>query len=285
MTLTFRADPKAARLLPLQVAAPDIEAWLLARDPQAIGSWRQWGMEEYARAFTAAQTAGFDVIDDLYFAIIDTVARGGTEADFAGLVTPTLRAKGWLGDDEGQIATRVRLIYDTNLRLARASGRWDHYQAGKGAAPYVRGVTVGDDRVRHPPKSPHADHRAFDGIVLPLDHPFVARYWTPISFRCRCKWVQMTRSQLARWRGGITPEDELAERAARIGEPMFAPPTAPMEVQLATMVAATNQGPRIPGRPDINPRATAQAGGDAFDAVLRASTLADVGRQLAAAGF
>lgn len=284
--MLFRADPKAKRLLPLQVKAPDIEAWLLARDPQAIGSWRDMGADEYARSFTAAQTAGYDVIDDLYFGIVDNVARGGTEQDFANLVTPILRDKGWLGGDANEIANRVRLIYDTNLRLARASGRWQHYQAGKQAAPYVRGITVGDERVRHPPKSKHSDHRAFDGIVLPLDHPFVAEYWTPLGFRCRCQWVQMTRSQLARWAGGITSEDDLARRRALIGPPMFASPALPIEFQLAGMVQASNtDASRIPGLPPVDPRAMKQKGGDAFDAVLRASSIDDIGRQLAAMGL
>lgn len=279
--MKFDAEtPPPRRLLPLQVAAPDILEWLLGLDPQAIGSWRELGQEEYARAFTAAQTAGYDIVDDLYFALVDNVARGGTEADFSKLVTPILRQKGWLGGDERQIASRVALIYDTNLRLARASGRWTHYQAGKAAAPYLRAFTVRDERVRHPPKSPHSDHRAWDGIVLSIDHPFWRSYWPPLGFRCRCAVVQMTRSELARWKGGITTEGDLADRITRLGPPVFASPALPIEVQLATMVGASNAGNRIPGLPPIDPRQTAQAGGDAFDAILRASTLHDVGRQL-----
>lgn len=285
MTLSFRADPKRAKLLPMQVDAPDIVEWLLNRDPQAVGAWNELGREEYGRAFTAAQTAGLDVIDDLYFGLVDNVARRGTETDFAQLVTPILKAKGWLGGDAQAIGHRVRLIYDTQLRLSRAAGRWTHYQAGKFAAPYVRGVTVGDERVRHPPKSKHADHRAFDGIVLPLDHPFVAEYWTPLGFRCRCLWVQMTRSDLARWGDGITSEEDLARRRALIGPPVFPSPALPIREQLAAMVSATNDGPRMPGAPRVDPVRTAKEGGDAFDAVLRAASLKDLGRQLAAIGF
>lgn len=284
-SMRFDAERPPRRLLPLQVRAPDIEEWLLARDPQAIGAYRQLGMEEYARAFTAAQTAGADVIDDLYFGLIDNVARGGSGEDYSKLVTPILRAKGWLGGDEGAIGTRVALIYDTNLRLARAAGRWNHYQASRLTLPYLRAFTVGDERVRHPPKSKLSDHRAWDGIVLPLNHPFWTVYWPPLGFRCRCSVVQMSRSDLARWRGGITSERELEGRIARLGPPVFLAPAAPMEAQLARMVVQSNTDDRMPGRRDVNAAMSAQQGEDAFDAVLRASSVQDLGRRLAAMGL
>jgi hypothetical protein len=285
--MRFDAEtPPPRRLLPLQVEAPEILQWLLGKDPQAIGSYRDMGREEYARAFTAAQTAGYDVIDDIWAAIIDTVERGQGEEDFSRIVMPTLKAKGWLGGDDGAIASRLSLIFDTNLNLARRQGRWQAYWEGRFAAPYLRGVTVGDERVRHPPKSKHSDHRAWEGIILPIEHSFWQEYgiggW---DFRCRCTAIQMTRSQLARRGGAITSEAELAERRERLGPPVFAGPTAPIEQQLAAMVAASNSEPRLPGRPDVDIRRTEAAGGDAFDAVLRASSLQDIGRQLARIGL
>lgn len=285
MTLTFRADPKRAKLLPLQVDAPDIEEWLLARDPQASGSWRDIGREEYARAFTAAQTAGYDVIDDLYYGLVDAIARRSGSEGFEKEVVPILKAKGWLGGDDGAIASRVRLIFDTNLTQARRSGQWQAYQQGKFATPYLRAFTVGDERVRHPPHS-KADHRAWDGIVLPIDHPFWQEYGPGhFAFRCRCDSAPITRSQLARMEGGVTSEAELAERKARIGPPVFASPAMPIDNQLATMVAASNDEDRMPGRPTVDARETARRGGDEFDAVMRASSLRDIGRQLAAMGL
>lgn len=255
------------RINALQVGVPDLEEWILARDPTAIGSWRSWGADEYARAFTAAQTAGADVVDDLYFGLVDTISKQGTEVDFQRAVLPILKAKGWLGGDERLLRNRVALIYDTNLRLGRAAGRWTRYQASKSALPYVRGITVGDERVRHPPKSKLSDHRAFAGIILPLDHPFVAEYWTPLGFRCRCQWVQMSRSQLARYKGGITSEEELAKRRERIGPPVFRSPAAPFDMQLADMVRATNEEP-MPGRPAVDPVVTRQRGNDLWAMML-----------------
>lgn len=266
---TFEAgrDPRDRTLNPLKVDSAHVRAWIEARDPRPIGHWRELGREEYARSFTAARTAGHDIVDDLYFAFADTVERGGTEVDYAKLVMPILRRKGWLpGASEGQLANRVALIYDTNLRLARSSGRWARYQATKAALPYLRGVTARDERVRHPPRS-LSDHTAFDGIILPVDHWFWRKWWTPLGFRCRCSIIQMTRSQLARYPGGITPEAEVLEIDARLGEPIFASPAAPIEEQLADMVAATNEE-RMPGSAWVNPVQTQARGFNVWDAIL-----------------
>jgi uncharacterized protein with gpF-like domain len=265
----------------LDVDASDLIRWIEAKEPRAIGNWRDLGPDEYARAFTAAQTAGLNVIDDLYFAFADVMAAGGTEADFAALVIPTLREKGWLkGADDGAIARRVELIYDTNLRMARGAGQWDRIQRGKLGLPYLRAATARDGRVRHPPKSKHSDHRAWDGIILPVDHPFWRRWWVPLGFRCRCTIIPMTRSQLARYPRGITDAAELESREARLGTPIFASPGAGVTQQVAQAIQYENNRPdRMPGLPlldlgqtraDANRVWQAGAGVAAIDAIISA---------------
>lgn len=241
----IRFDAEGDPINPLRVNAPDLIAWIESRDPKAINSWRDLGADEYARAFTAARTAGIDVIDDLYFAFADTIASGGTEVDFAKAVIPTLQQKGWLAGDGRTIATRVALIYDTNLRMARGAGQWDRVQRVKAGLPYLRGVTAQDQRVRHPPKS-HDDHRAWQDIVLPVDHPFWTRWWPPLGFRCRCGVIQLTRS--AALRIGVTNPEDLADREARLGTPIFKPPGGGVIQQLAGMVENANAPRQAPGR-------------------------------------
>lgn len=259
---------------PFRGDTADLVRWIEAKDPKAIGSWRELGNEEYARAFTAAQTAGMNVIDDLYFAFVDTLEAGGTERDYAAAVIPTLRRKGWLKGDDGAIASRVYLIWDTNLRVARGAGQWDRVQASKAGLPYLRGVTARDERVRHPPKSPHSDHRAWDGICLPVDHPFWTRWWTPLGFRCRCSIIQMTRSQFARWGGGITSDAELAEREARLGVPLFAAPGAGVYQQVADMAQAENSDPnRMPGLPYVDLGERRKAASAAWGALVQSISI------------
>jgi hypothetical protein len=255
-------------LTPIGVKSDDIRAWVEHRKPLAINRWNDIGSEEHARSFAVARTAGQDIIGDLYSAFQATVADGGTEVDFERLVMPTLKAKGWLPDaSEDHVANRVRLIYDTNLRLARASGRWTRYQASRAALPYLRGVTGRDERVRHPPKSPDSDHRAWEGIVLPVDHPFWRRWWTPLGFRCRCNIIQMSRSQLARAGLGVTSEDDLAEREARLGTPIFAAPGAGIMPQLASMAEQSNED-MVPGSPPMLPTVMRTQGSNIWAALL-----------------
>lgn len=262
------SDPRDFHLNPLKVGVGDIQRWIEARDPRPSRHWNELGQAEMARSFTAARTAGQDVVDDLYFAFYDTVSKGGTEVDFERIVLPTLRAKGWLAGEGGpSVANRVRLIYDTNLRLARASGRWSRYQAGKSGLPYLRAVTARDGRVRHPPESPDADHTAWDGIILSIDDPFWTRWFPPLGFRCRCSVIQMTRSQLARWPGGITSPNELAEREARLGVPVFASPAAGIAPALAQMVAGTNRA-SVPGAREIRPEIMQQQGSAIWNALI-----------------
>lgn len=269
------SNPRDRTLNPLKVESDDIRRWVERRDPRPIGRWNELGADEHARAFTAARTAGADVVDDLYFGFYDVVSAGGTEVDFENLVMPILRAKGWLGDaSAGTVANRVRLIYDTNLRLARSSGQWGRYWSARSGLPYLRGVTARDDRVRHPPKSA-SDHTAWDGIILPIEHPFWTRWFTPLGFRCRCSVIQMSRSQLARWKGGVTTEADLAEREARLGEPIFATPAGGIEPQLASMVAETNAEP-MPGRPPVDPVQTRRRGSAVWSAIAAAEGVVEI---------
>jgi hypothetical protein len=205
---------------PFELDAPELMEWIERKAPRAIGSWRELGAEEYARAFTAARTAGYNVVDDLYQGYIATLRRSdGNAKDFASTVLPTMRAKGWLPQlSDEQMGRRLQLIFDTNLRLSQASGRWDRIQRTKLALPYLLGTTARDDRVRHPPGS-EEDHRAFEGILLPVDHPFWQSYFPPLGFRCRCQVVQRSRGQVARAGLEVTAEAELASRIARLGQP------------------------------------------------------------------
>lgn len=190
-------------------SSPDILRFIEAKAPREIDNWDELGGAEYARAFTAAKTAGYGVVGDLYEAFLRVAEQGGTEEDYARLVTPILREKGWLADTGGNIGYRVALIYDTNMRVARAVGRWQRVQSVAHVMPYLLGSTVGDNRVREA-------HTHFNGICLPVGHWFWREFWPPMYFRCRCDVIQLTRSQFARRKLELTPESEVAARAALI---------------------------------------------------------------------
>ena len=267
MFLEFDGEANTFRPGSLNVDASDLVRFIEAKEPRAIDHWRDLGTDEYARAFTVARSAGFNIVDDLYYSFVDTLSSGGTEKDFARLVIPTLQEKGWLRGDQGEIARRVELIYDTNLRVARGAGQWDRVQRNARALPFLRAATARDTRVRRPPKSKHSDHRAWDGIILPVDHPFWRRWWVPLGFRCRCTIIPMTRSQLLRFKGGITSDAELEDREKRLGTPVFAAPGQGVTAQLNQVANTENTRPdRMPGLPVVNVPAARAAAAQLWDA-------------------
>lgn len=223
----------------IAAASPEIVRFIEAKAPREIGSWNELGGDEYARAFAVAGTTGQDVIGDIYGSLLQTMAQGGTEEDFAELVTPILKRKGWLPGPQG-LANRVNLIYDTNLRVARAVGRWQRVQKVAHVMPYLQGQTVGDPRVRE-------EHRAFQGIVLPVNHWFWQEFWPPLFFRCRCDVVQLTRSQFARRGLVITPDAEVEARAAQIR-----PQSWGYNVAIAGLRALEEKAAAVPGMPPVD---------------------------------
>lgn len=251
---------------PLGITMVDLLEHVASRDPQPVGHWRQLSAEEYTRSFSVARSAGYGVIREIYDALQASFAQGETADEFAARLLPFLRQRGWLADTGVNVPKRLELIYDTNLRVARGAGRWTRYQRTRNAFPYLRGVTARDERVRHPPRSPYSDHRAFDGIILPVGHPFWTRWFTPLGFRCRCSIIQMTRSQLARWPTGITSEADVAAREARLGVPIFTAPGS-FNQQLAELAGDAN-AKRIPGQPAMDMRQARNRGTRLLEAQL-----------------
>lgn len=233
-------------LNPFAVEPRELIEWFENKAPREIGNWRELGPEEYARAFTAARTAGYDIVNDLHREFVRVMAEeGATGLDFRSRVMPILRQKGWLADlSERQKAARVDLIFDTNLRVAQASGRWQRIQRSKVALPYLVAGTARDDRVRE-------RHVPFEGIVLPVDHSFWLSYFPPLGFRCRCFVVQRSRAQIARAGLEVTTEAELAARIAAMGPSWgFNPAVRPLR-SVEEAAEATN-AERLEGAPPIN---------------------------------
>jgi SPP1 gp7 family putative phage head morphogenesis protein len=173
--------------------------------------WQDVWQQEHAGAFAVAGVAQRDVLQ-LFRDELDLALREGrTPADFARAVRPALAAKGWWGDvqitDPATGETRItrfderrlRMIFDVNLRQSHAAGRWARIERNKRRQPYVMYRTMRDERVR-------ASHRPWDGLVLPVDHPFWRQHYPPNGWRCRCIAFALS-------------ERELRDRVAK-GEPI-----------------------------------------------------------------
>ena len=164
--------------------------------------WEDVYQQEHAAGFAVAGVAQADVLALFQEQVRKSLASGGTLADFAKVVKPALVAKGWWGDievtnpatGESRITrfddARLQLIYDVNLRQSYAAGRWARIERTKASKPLVMYRTMRDERVRH-------SHAQWDGLALPVDHPFWQTHYPPNGWRCRCTAFAVSERDLA----------------------------------------------------------------------------------------
>ena len=192
----------AVELKPL----PPAEAIAYFRQKGLLPSfaWEDVWQEEHARAFTVAKAMQREVLEDIRAALDEALTEGRTLEQFREQLTPILQARGWWGVQEMtdpltgeaelvQLGSprRLRTIFEVNMRSAYQAGRWERIERVKAAMPFLRYVAVQDDRTR-------PEHRAWHGVVLPVDDPWWNTHYPPCGWRCRCTVTQMNARTLAR---------------------------------------------------------------------------------------
>lgn len=136
-----------------------------------------------------------DILRDIHASVDRSIAEGITFADFEKELEPLLRKKGWWGGELGS-RRRLRIIFDTNLRMSYAKGRWDMIERQAANAPYLMYDAVNDSRTR-------PEHLAWDRIVLPWDDPWWQTHYPPNGWRCRCSVIQLSERELEEF--GLKP--------------------------------------------------------------------------------
>lgn len=192
-------------------------AWLRERKQiTQTWSWADLQAEEHALQFTVSRLASVDLLAELQQLIIDSVDGDLSRTDFMTDARAALARKGWWGINEvedtltGETVTttfnpqRLKLIYDTNLRQAAVAGQWDRAQATKRLFPYLRYVTLADEKVRD-------SHRQWHNLVLPVDDPFWQTHMPQNAYRCRCYVRQVSAREYER---GTTPTGQRMGKTA-----------------------------------------------------------------------
>jgi len=143
--------------------------------------WR----EEHAISFTAAKAMELDVRTAIREEARRALAEGRTIQQFQRDLKPRLEELGWWGRKEMtdpvtgetrevQLGSprRLRTIYRTNLRTARAAGQWERIERTKEDLPYLL-YQLGPSREHRP------EHVAWHGLLLPVDDPWWATHMPP----------------------------------------------------------------------------------------------------------
>jgi len=192
-------------------------AWLRERGQiTQTWSWADLQAEEHALQFTVSRLASVDLLAELRQMIIDSVEGDLSRTDFIRDARSALARKGWWGLNEvedpvtGETVTtrfnptRLKLIYDTNVRQAAVAGQWDRAQQTKRLFPYLRYVTLADEKVRE-------SHAAWHNLVLPVDDPFWQTHMPQNAYRCRCYVRQVSQREYDR---GTTPTGRAMNKTA-----------------------------------------------------------------------
>lgn len=180
--------------------------------------------------FAVAGVQRLDVLQVFQDGIGEQLAAGGDLRAFAKAIKPQLMAKGFWGDvevtdpltKESRVTkfddARLQLIFDVNTRQSFAAGTWERIVRNAVRKPFLMYRTMQDERVR-------ASHRAWDGVVLPVESPFWETHYPPNGWRCRCTVISVNEHDLARLgKAGIQfkrdepPVDEIPYVNPRTGE-------------------------------------------------------------------
>lgn len=156
--------------------------------------WDDIMQQAHDRAFVVAGAMKADLLDDLQQTVFSRIADGrGIEAfrkDFRSIV----QRHGWHGwTGEGTAAGeawRTKVIYQTNMATSYAAGRYRQLTDPELLAilpywKYVHADGVANPRLRH---------LAWNGLILPWNHPFWKTHWGPNGWGCRCHVVPVDRA-------------------------------------------------------------------------------------------
>lgn len=178
----------------MNAAAPPIPAEVLRywrnKGIRPGFSWQDVYGEEHHNAFTAAKLMREDVLGIVREELDATFAEGRTYESFVRGLRPRLEAAGFWGEQQVtdpvsgdtvtiDVPSRLRRIYDTNMRTARAAGQWDRIQRTTSTHPYLL-YMVGPS-VHH-----REEHLAWHGLCLPVSDPFWDAHFPPNGYGCKC---------------------------------------------------------------------------------------------------
>lgn len=172
--------------------APPFEqiAYLQAKKPELHFDYDEIMHEAHHKTFTVAKVTKLDLLSDIQESLIKAKEEGKPFKQWKNELKPTLIEKGWYGEVEainpttGEVknifvgSRRLKNIFDTNMRVAYAKGRYESQMQSDGEYFYYSAIL---DSVTRP------GHSKLHGTILLKTDPFWDKNYPPNAWRCRCK--------------------------------------------------------------------------------------------------
>ena len=187
--------------MPNDTIPHEILAWFDDKKLKPGFDYRDVWKAEHANAFTVAKMLNADLLMDVQAMVHAAIEEGQTFKQFRDALKPLLVKEGWWGvqtmvdpltkeSAPVQLGStkRIKTIYRTNMRTARAAGQWDRAQRTKRALPYLI-YELG------PSKEHRHEHEVWAGTCLPVDHPWWQTHMTPNGWGCACRVRQISKRE------------------------------------------------------------------------------------------
>lgn len=154
-------------------------------------AWTDLWQQQHSVAFTVAGATSKALVADFHAAIDKAIADGATLDDFRNDFDGIVEKHGW--SYNGSRGWRSAVIFDTNVNMAYAAGRWEQIQRVKKVRPYLRYVHLAGQA------HPRPEHEAWDGIILPVDDPWWLTHYPPNGWFCHCTVQSVSEDDLDRY--------------------------------------------------------------------------------------
>lgn len=168
-------------------------------------SWLDvWG-EEHAHAFTVAKATETELLGAFRRSLDTAITDGQTFENWKKGIRGELERLGWAkprlvedpdGIDPPRLVDftsdrRLKTIFWSNMRAARAAGQWNRVQRTKAALPFLL-------YVRTAAADPRPEHLVWAGTLLPVDDPWWDTHFPPNGWGCKCAVRQVSRFEARR---------------------------------------------------------------------------------------
>lgn len=150
--------------------------------------WTDIWQEQHSHAFVVAGATTDSLVEDFYNAIAQAKEAGGF-AEFQKAFPEIVKKHGWAHN--GSPGWRSKIIYDTNVTQAFNAGREKQMQAVKHLRPYglYRHTSI---------EHPRLEHKAWDGLILPLDDDWWKTHTPQNGWGCKCRKYSLSRVEAER---------------------------------------------------------------------------------------
>lgn len=142
--------------------------------------WTDVWRTAHARSFMVAGAATDALLNDFRTEITRALEQGTTLRDFRRGFNDIVARHGW--EHTGTPGWRSRIIYETNLSMAYAAGRYAQM-----TEPDTLAVFPYWQYVHSRARNPRRQHQQWDGLVLRADDPFWRTNYPPNGWRCGCR--------------------------------------------------------------------------------------------------